>query len=178
MPTGTSYVIMGPAGAGKSAIGTALARALQLTFVEGDAFHSPSNVARMAAGIPLTDDDRRDWLLQLAEQLRDARQRGEGLVMSCSALRRRYRDVLRAGDPEVQFVYLHGDAPLLHERLQSRTGHYMPSSLLESQLATLEVPDDDEHAWTVDIRQSRDVIVASLLARVAPDVQHPSRDPT
>jgi gluconokinase len=143
---------MGPAGAGKSAIGAALAAA---------------NVAKMAAGTPLTDDDRRDWLLQLAEMLRDARERGDGFIMSCSALRRRYRDTLRDGDRDVQFVYLNGDAALLRARMLTRPGHFMPVSLIESQLATLEVPDPDEGAWIVDIRPSPDVIVADLVARVA-----------
>jgi gluconokinase len=158
---------MGPAGAGKSVIGSAFAQALRFAFVEGDAFHSPSNLARMAAGIPLTDDDRRDWLLQLADQLRNARDGGESLVMSCSALRRRYRDTLRDGDPDVQFVYLKGDAALLRERMHTRPGHFMPVSLLDSQLATLEEPDDDECAWIVDIRPATEIIVAGLVARIA-----------
>jgi gluconokinase len=160
------YVIMGPAGAGKSAVGAAFAEALQLPFVEGDAFHSAANVAKMASGTPLTDADRREWLLLLADQLRGARRRDAGMVLTCSALRRSYRDTLRDGDPEAQFVFLSGDAALLRERMSTRAGHFMPVSMIESQLATLEVPDADEGAWVVDIRQALDVAVTALAARV------------
>jgi gluconokinase len=160
------YVVMGVAGAGKSLIGSALARALGVDFVEGDAYHPPENVARMAAGIPLTDDDRLGWLRALANRLGEAAAAGEGLVMACSALKRSYRDLLRAGDPTVGFILLHGSEALLAERLAGRRGHYMPPSLLGSQLATLEVPTPDEGAWTCDIAAPPDAIVAEL-ARLA-----------
>ena len=158
---------MGVAGSGKSVVGARFAAAMRLPFLEGDQLHPPANVARMAAGIPLTDDDRRGWLGAIAQQLRDARARGEGLVVACSALKRRYRDVLRAGDATVQFIHLTGTRTLLAERLSHRTGHFMPAALLDSQLETLEVPDPDEGAWSIDIADPVDVIVSRLVARAA-----------
>lgn len=158
------YVLMGVAGAGKSLIGSTLARALHVDFVEGDAYHPPENVARMAAGIPLTDDDRLGWLRALAERLAQAAAAGEGLVMACSALKRSYRDLLRMRDPSVRFILLHGAPALIAERLALRRGHYMPPSLLGSQLATLEIPSPDEGAWTCDVSASPDEIVAALVA--------------
>ena len=160
------YVMMGVCGAGKTLIGSALARELGLEFLEGDALHPPENLKRMAAGIPLTDDDRQGWLLALAARLREAKRAGGGLVVSCSALKRKYRDLLRSqGDVDVRFVYLAGSRELIADRLANRRGHFMPSSLLESQLATLEEPSPDEQAWVCDIREEPDAIVANLLKR-------------
>lgn len=160
------YVIMGVSGSGKTTIGARLARALDVEFVEGDALHPPDNVRRMAAGIPLTDDDRHGWLLKIAARLHQAKRAGTGLVVSCSALKRRYRDLLRsAGAADVRFVHLAGPPPLLAERMKGRSGHFMPASLLESQLATLEAPAPDEHAWVCDIRKSPEAIVADLVRR-------------
>jgi gluconokinase len=164
-----ALVVMGVAGAGKSRIGAALAEALHLSFIEGDTFHSAVNVAKMAAGTPLTDDDRRAWLLALAEQLQLARAQGTGIVLTCSALKRRYRDVLRAGDDSIRFIVLTGTPAMLRERIAMRTAHYMPASLLESQLATLELPTADEHALTFDVQHAPDAIVAAILARLHTD---------
>jgi gluconokinase len=162
------YVIMGVCGAGKSRIGAELARELGIEFVEGDGLHPPDNVKRMAAGIPLTDDDRHGWLLAIAARLREAKRAGIGLVISCSALKRRYRDVLRsAGDADVRFVYLAGSRALLAERMARRRGHFMPASLLDSQLSILEEPSPDEHAWVCDIREVPHAIVAGLITRAA-----------
>ncbi len=146
------YVIMGVCGSGKSLIGAQLARELDVEFVEGDGLHPPDNVQRMAAGMPLTDDDRRGWLTAIAVRLREAKRAGVGLVVSCSALKRRYRDLLRSvGEADVRFVYLAGSRVLLAERMAKRRGHFMPPSLLESQLAILEEPSPDERAWVCDI---------------------------
>ena len=161
------YVVMGVSGSGKSLIGAAFARALGVGFVEGDDYHTAANVARMASGIPLTDDDRAQWLRSLAARIRNAKDSGTGLVVSCSALKRSYRDVLRGAAGELQFVFLQGSRGLLAERLTSRREHYMPPSLLESQLATLEEPLPDEHAWVCDIRESPEDIVAALIAHVS-----------
>jgi gluconokinase len=162
------YVIMGVSGSGKSLIGAMFARALDVEFVEGDDLHPPDNVKRMAAGIPLTDDNRRGWLTRIADRLRDAQRAGIGLVVSCSALKRIYRDLLRSvGSVDVRFVYLAGSGELLAERLANRRGHFMPTSLLESQLAILEEPSPDEHAWVCDIRKTPDAIVADLVKRAA-----------
>lgn len=162
------YVIMGVCGAGKSLIGATLARELDVEFVEGDGLHPPDNVQRMAAGIPLTDENRHGWLLAIAARLREARRAGVGLVVSCSALKRSYRDLLRsAGDADVQFVYLEGSRSLLAERLAQRRGHFMPPSLLDSQLSTLEEPSPDEGAWVCDIAETPETIVAELVRRAA-----------
>lgn len=161
------YIVMGVSGCGKTTIGSALAGALTLEFVEGDDYHPPENVRRMAAGIPLTDADRAGWLRALAERLTAARVAGAGLVMSCSALKRAYRDVLRAGarPDEVRFVFLEGNRALIGERLAERRGHYMPAALLDSQFATLERPSPDEQAWVCDIAQPPADIVAALVTR-------------
>jgi len=163
------YIVMGVSGAGKSVIGAALARALGVDFVEGDEYHPPENVARMAAGIPLSDDDRLPWLLALAERIRAAKQAGIGLVVACSALKRSYRDILRdeSGASELQFVFLRGSRALIATRLAGRHGHFMPSQLLNSQFAALEEPSPDEHAWVCDITDTPEQIVAALVARAS-----------
>lgn len=158
--------MMGVCGSGKSLIGTLLARELDVEFVEGDELHPPENVKRMAAGIPLTDDDRQGWLVAIATRLREAKQAGAGLVVSCSALKRRYRELLRsAGDADVRFVYLAGSRAIIADRMANRRGHYMPPALLESQLAILEEPSADEGAWRCDISAAPSAIVADLVAR-------------
>lgn len=161
------YVVMGITGSGKSTVGAALARALGLDFVEGDDYHPPENVRRMAAGIPLTDDDRADWLRALAARLREANESGAGVVITCSALKRSYRDLLRTAAPDVQFVYLQGSRAVISERVAGRRGHFMPASLLDSQLATLEEPDSEERVWTCDIEDPPQQIVDNLIARAS-----------
>jgi gluconokinase len=161
------YVVMGVSGSGKTVIGAALARALGIEFVEGDSYHSPENVERMASGIPLTDDDRAVWLRSLAARLREARDAGSGLVVSCSALKRSYRDILRSEAGLVRFTFLEGRRALIAERLAGRRGHYMPASLLDSQFAILEEPSPDEDAWVCDIREAPEDIVAALVARAS-----------
>jgi len=162
------YVIMGVSGSGKSLIGAMFARELDIAFVEGDDLHPPDNVHRMAAGIPLTDADRQGWLIEIATRLREAKRAGVGLVVSCSALKQSYRDLLRsAGAADVRFVYLAGSRALLAERLAQRRGHFMPPSLLESQLAILEEPSPDERAWVCDISEAPHAIVVDLVTRTA-----------
>ena len=156
---------MGVSGSGKSTIGAAFARALGIDFVEGDEYHPAENVKRMAAGIPLTDDDRAPWLRALARRIREAKDAGTGLVMSCSALKRSYRDILRADVAELRFVFLEGQRALIAERFAGRRGHFMPPSLLDSQFATLEEPSPDEDAWVCDIREAPQDLVAALVAR-------------
>lgn len=154
---------MGVSGCGKSSIGQRLADALHVPFIEGDSFHSAQNVAKMAAGIPLTDDDRAGWLLALQAQLRTAHASNSGLVLSCSALKRRYRDLLRAGDPDLRFAHLVGTRDLIAARMEARTGHYMPLSLLDSQLAVLEPLDFDEKGLSLDIRRKPQELVNTIL---------------
>ena len=154
---------MGVAGSGKSVIGAALATALDVDFVEGDEYHSAENVQRMSAGIPLTDADRARWLRALALRIREAKEAGTGLVVSCSALKRAYRDILRAEASDLRFVFLKGERALIAERLAGRRGHFMPPSLLDSQFAALEEPSPDEDAWVCDVRQSPQDIVTALV---------------
>jgi len=160
------YVIMGVCGSGKSLIGAKLGAELDIEFVEGDGLHPPDNVKRMAAGMPLTDADRHGWLIAIAARLREARRAGIGLVVSCSALKRSYRDLLRsAGDEGLRLVHLAGSRALFAARLAQRRGHFMPPSLLESQLSILEEPSPDERAWVCDISDVPDAIVAGLVTR-------------
>jgi gluconokinase len=161
------YVVMGVTGSGKSTVGAMLARRLGVAFVEGDDYHSPANVQRMSSGIPLTDDDRADWLRALAIRIREAKDSGRGLVLTCSALKRSYRDILRAAAPELRFVFLTGSRELIAPRVAGRHGHFMPESLLDSQLATLEEPSPDERPWVFDIKESAQDIVTDLVAREA-----------
>jgi gluconokinase len=159
---------MGVCGSGKSLIGATLARELDIAFVEGDGLHPPGNVKRMAAGMPLADDDRRGWLIAIAARLREAKRAGSGLVVSCSALKRSYRDMLRSvGAADVRFVYLVGSRALLAERLAKRRGHFMLPSLLDSQLSILEEPSPDERAWVCDVSAAPHAIVAELVRRTA-----------
>jgi carbohydrate kinase (thermoresistant glucokinase family) len=154
-------IIMGVSGCGKSTVGQRLAQRISVAFLEGDGLHPPRNVALMAAGTPLTDADRAGWLDAIAEHLSTLAP-DEGLVVSCSALKRAYRERLRAASPDVQFVHLHGTRTLLAARLQERLGHYMPAALLDSQLATLEIPSADEAVLTLDITEPADLLVAHI----------------
>ena len=160
-------VIMGVSGSGKTTVGRLLAARLRLDFLEGDRFHAPESVAKMRRGEPLDDADREPWLDRLAAELHRAREKGRGLVLACSALKRGYRDRLRAGANEVRFVYLRGEAPLIRARLETRKGHFMPPALLESQFRALEEPGPDEAVLSVSIDGTPDEIVAEILARLS-----------
>jgi gluconokinase len=155
-----SVVLMGVCGCGKTTVGRALADELGWTFLDADDFHPEANVAKMAAGIPLDDDDRWPWLDRLRGELDRIEARGEHAVVGCSALRQRYRDRLSRGR-ELRWVYLKGDMATIAPRMSSRKGHFMPASLLESQFAALEEPAT---AMVVDIRQSVDAQVAQISA--------------
>jgi len=157
-------VVMGVSGCGKSTVGGLLAQQLCAEFLEGDSLHPARNVERMAAGVALTDDDRRDWLLAVANHLQSARAAHQPLVVSCSALKRSYRDLLRNASNDLAFVHLHGDPVLLAQRMNARVGHYMPASLLASQLGTLEAPGNDEHAITFDAALPPEQIAARAAA--------------
>jgi len=159
-------VVMGVSGCGKTTVGQALAHHLGCEFAEGDQFHSPQNVAKMAAGTPLTDDDRWGWLQTLSARMAQARVKGQSLVLSCSALRKPYRDILREGAPKAWFVHLHGNIDLLQQRMASRPGHYMPPSLLQSQLDTLEMPEADERVVSLDIATPLSEMVISVMSAV------------
>ncbi|MFN3506659.1 MAG: gluconokinase [Allorhizobium sp.] len=159
-----AVIVMGVSGCGKSSVGAALADRLNLPFIEGDVLHPESNVAKMAAGTPLTDEDRWPWLTVIGDRMADALARGEGIIVSCSALKKIYRDHLRAATGgRLSFVYLEGSRELLGRRMGARTGHFMPLGLLESQLATLEVPTGEPGVVTVSIDQPVEGIVADAL---------------
>lgn len=142
-------VVMGVSAAGKSTVGRLLATDLGLAFLDADDLHPASNRAKMSAGTPLTDDDRMPWLDRVSDEL--AARSAAGAVVACSALRRRYRDRIRERVPGVVFVHLHGSDALLAERAAGRPDHFMPPSLLRSQLDTLEALDADEVAVVVDV---------------------------
>ena len=158
------WVIMGVCGCGKSTVGAALAQAFGVAFLEGDAYHPAPNVIKMSAGIPLTDDDRADWLQTLAREIAAARERGVGVVVSCSALKRRYRDLLRQADPGLRFAHLQGPRGMIAARMQTRIGHYMPITLLDSQLRDLEPLQPGEAGITLDITQPPETLVADIIA--------------
>ena len=158
---------MGVSGSGKTAIGSRLAAALGVEFVEGDSYHPAANIQKMSKGIALTDEDRQGWLRGIASRIRQANVTGDGVVVSCSALKRSYRDLLRREAGTLQFVFLRGSRDVIENRLGQRKGHFMPVSLLESQLATLEEPSAAEDVWIIDINESPDKIVASLVARAS-----------
>ena len=144
-------VVMGVSGSGKTTVAALVARALGCQFQEGDALHSPENVAKMRRGEPLTDADRASWLRRIAEEIDGWRARGQCGVMACSALKRRYRDIIIGARPDVALVYLKGSRELIRQRMAARQGHFMPVTLLESQFASLEEPAPDEHPITVDV---------------------------
>ncbi len=161
-------IVMGVSGSGKTTVGQGLAKELGFELIEGDDYHPPGNVQKMAAGIPLTDEDRRPWLQTLAELLADRHARGHGTVLACSALRRAYRDVLRSAVPadETFVILLEADAATLRSRMASRTGHYMPPALLESQLATLEPLQLDERGVVLNATRPPADVVADAVSAV------------
>ena len=143
-PATTTVVVMGVSGSGKSTVAAELVRRLGWEFAEGDDFHPARNVELMRAGTPLTDEDRWPWLRELAAWIGEHERAGRSVVVTCSALKRSYRDLLREGHPSVWFAHVTADRALIRERVEQRTGHYMPSSLLDSQLTTLEPLQPDE----------------------------------
>ena len=157
---------MGVSGSGKSHVGHGLAERLGWDFVEGDDLHPEANVAKMAAGEPLTDEDRAPWLDEVSRQASTQQQAGRSSVLTCSALKRSYRDRLRAGVPTMLFVHLHGAYDVLEDRMQHRDRHFMPTSLLRSQFDTLEPLDDDEDGVVVDVAGTVEEVTAAAEAAV------------
>lgn len=156
-------VVMGVSGTGKTTVARELTRLLGWDFLEGDDLHPQANVAKMASGVPLTDEDRAPWLDSLAAWTTARHDEGRSTVLTCSALRRRYRDVLRAGAPGTSFAHLVGDPELLLERMTGRSGHFMPASMLRSQLDTLEPLEPDEAGRTFDVADPPDVIAVRVM---------------
>jgi gluconokinase len=160
----TVIVVMGVAGTGKTTVGQDLAGRLGVDYAEADAFHPEANIEKMSSGHPLTDEDRRPWLHAIADWIRE--HQASGGVVSSSALKRRYRDVLRTGG-DVWFLHLHGQRELIAERMKSRSGHFMPVSLLDSQLADLEPLETDERGVVADIADAPGEIVRAALDALA-----------
>jgi gluconokinase len=158
-PPSPPVVVMGVSGSGKSTVGAALVRRLGVPFADADAFQPAANVAKMAAGTPLDDDDRYPWLQAVGQWLAS---HDDG-VMSCSALKRRYRDQLRSHRSDIAFLHLTGSPELISSRQADRPGHFMPSSLVTSQFETMEPLDPDEHGMTIDVAQSVDTIVEAFV---------------
>lgn len=158
-------VVMGVSGSGKTTVGQALADRLGLEYADADSFHSEVSVAKMASGRPLDDDDRAPWLESVGLWL--AQHSDDGAVVGCSALRRRYRDVLRDAAPSVVFLHLSGDPAVLTERVTNRPGHFMPASLMTSQLTTLEPLEADERGIVLDLSAPVDDLVDSFIAGVS-----------
>ncbi len=158
-------VVMGVSGSGKSTVGAALAQRLRVPFADADDFHPPANIEKMTAGLPLNDDDRYPWLEAIGDWL--AVRCGDGGVMSCSALKRKYRDQLRRHCPDVFFLHLSGSLEVIGKRQASRPGHFMPASLLASQFQTLEELEPNERGVAIDVDQDIDSVVESYLALTA-----------
>jgi len=168
-------VIMGVSGSGKTTVGAALARRLGWLFQEGDALHPPENIAKMKAGHPLDDEDRAPWLAAVASRIDQWRDDGKCGVVACSALKRRYRDIIIGGRADVRLIYLEGSRALIGERLAQRRDHFMPASLLDSQFAALQPPTADEDSITVPVDVPVDAIVARIAAALAATGHDPHR---
>ncbi|MBS0537633.1 MAG: gluconokinase [Proteobacteria bacterium] len=157
---------MGVSGSGKTTIAKDLARALGARFLEGDDLHPPANVEKMSRGTPLDDADRLPWLKRIAQQIDAWRLRGEAGVVTCSALKRSYRDMLIGDRPDVVLVYLRGSRELIQKRMAARHAHFMPVALLDSQFATLQEPTQDERPVIVDVGGTPAEIVAAIVAEL------------
>lgn len=151
---------MGVSGCGKTTIGKMTAETLGVPYYEGDEYHPQENVEKMSRGLPLNDEDRVGWLRRLADLMKEKLDEGESGVLSCSALKKKYRDRLRVDPEKVHFIYLKGSYDLIHERMESRTNHYMPTDLLKSQFNTLEEPDT---VFTIEIDQTPDKILSQAM---------------
>jgi gluconokinase len=163
----TIAIVMGVSGSGKTTVAAMLAGALGVAFLEGDDLHPRANVEKMRSGKPLSDEDRWPWLRAIAARIDQWRAEGNAGVVTCSALKRAYRDILIGDRPEVRLVYLRGSQQLIHERMAARHEHFMPVGLLDSQFATLEEPGPDERPIVVDVGGKPDRIVAEILRQLS-----------
>lgn len=162
-------ILMGVSGAGKSLVGKRLATELEWSFYEGDDYHPRNNIEKMSQGMPLTDADRAPWLRALHGLIGDLVARDESAILTCSALKRAYREQLRHGYQDVRIIYLRGSYELIRQRLKKRQGHFMNAALLASQFEVLEEPDVSEESLTVEVSQSPKAIVASIVRMCSRD---------
>lgn len=156
-------VVMGVASSGKTSLGERLAGELGWPFRDADSFHPPENVAKMSSGTPLTDEDRKPWLAAIAAWIDDLRHSGRHGIVTCSALKKAYRDVIIGDRPDVALVYLKGSRELIGQRMASRQHHFMPPALLDSQFATLQEPGQDERPFVVSVEATKDAIVRDVI---------------
>jgi gluconokinase len=156
-------VVMGVSGSGKSTLAELLAEKLGCEMAEADAFHSPANIAKMAAGHPLNDEDRAPWLRDIAAWIAEHDRANRPAIVTCSALKRAYRDVLRAASPHVVFLHLTGSRELIADRMQHRAGHFMKAGMLDSQIATLEPLGADERGITLEVSRPPDALADAAL---------------
>lgn len=156
-------VVMGVASSGKTSLGERLAERLGWPFRDADSFHPPANVAKMSSGIPLTDEDRKPWLAAIAAWIDDLRASGGNGIVTCSALKKAYREVIVGKRPDVALVYLRGSRELIGQRMAARQHHFMPPALLDSQFATLEEPGADENPLVVQVEASKEAIVEQVV---------------
>ena len=163
----TALIVMGVSGVGKSTVAEGVAARTGWPFRDGDGFHPPENVEKMRSGTPLTDTDRWPWLDAIAAWIDELRRAGGHGIVACSALKHAYRDRLRAGHGDVRFVFLDAPKPVIEARIKARKNHYMPPSLLDSQLATLERPTAEEGALTVSVEPAPEAIVDDVMRRLA-----------
>ncbi len=170
-----AVVIMGVSGSGKSTVAALLAKTLGWQFLEGDRLHPPENVAKMSGGTPLSDADRLPWLRKIAEKIDGWRAEGQSGVLTCSALKRSYRDIIVGDRPDVRLVYLKGSPDLIRRRLAARSGHFMPPALLDSQFTILQEPSPDERPIVVDIGGSPAEIAAEVVRQLDETAAEASR---
>lgn len=159
-------VVMGVSGSGKTTIAKLLAAALDCQFQEGDEFHPAANIQKMSSGTPLTDADRLPWLHSIAARIDDWRARGVSGVLTCSALKRAYRDIIIGTRKDVRLVYLKGSYDLIHQRMAARDKHFMRTEMLESQFATLQEPTPEERAITTDVKRHPDEIADDIIRQL------------
>jgi carbohydrate kinase (thermoresistant glucokinase family) len=162
----TIVIVMGVSGSGKTTIAAGIARHNGWTLLEGDQFHPPANIAKMKAGIPLTDQDRLPWLQAIAARQDELRTNGQSAVVACSALKRAYRDILIGNRPDTELIYMRGARTLIADRMKARKDHFMPPALLDSQFATLEEPGPDEHPIVLDIGPPPEAIIQDAIRRL------------
>ena len=162
----TIVVVMGVSGSGKTTVAAGVAAAFGWTLLEGDSFHPAANVAKMKAGIPLTDEDRWPWLRAIAAREDELRAAGQSAAVACSALKRAYRDILIGDRSDTSLLYLRGTTALIAERMRLRKGHFMPPALLESQFAALEEPEPDEHPIIVNIAGPAEAVIGVAIRQL------------
>lgn len=164
-----TLIVMGVCGVGKTSVARALADAIPAIYIEADDFHPIKNIEAMSRGEPLTDEMRTPWLRGIGEEVQALRksQAGQDIVVACSALKRSYRDLIRSYAPDAKVIFLNGPKELIHQRMASRSDHFMPTALLESQLATLEPPSAEEDHLKISIEGTRDDVVSDIVSRLS-----------